>query len=813
MKKYLLLLTLLCLLRPIISHAQEHVVYGHVYDNETGESLIAATVYNPSTLKGTTTNEFGYYSLKLGNGPQTVCISFVGYNPYKIDLNLQKDTMIVVRLEPSAMLEEVVVTDNRPEVGVKSTRIGASNVPIDIVKNMPVLMSEPDLLKTIQALPGVQAGMTGTCGIHVRGGDPDQNLFLLDGMPLYNVNHLFGFMSVFQPEAIKHVDFYKSGFPARFGGRLSSIVDVRTKDGDMKKYYGSFSIGLLTSHINLEGPIVKDKTSFTISARRSYLDWMIQPFLEDDTKVGFGIYDVTAKLNHRFNDKYRLYFSIYNGRDFMNLKYKDNYESSVSESKIQQKWGNTLATMRLNTVIAPRLFNNTTIAYTGYLSDINNHSYDKYSYTYDWIDDNGNTKYYTNSNESTVDSDYRSSIKDYSVLTDFDFHIAPKHQAKFGASICQHEFRPDVQTIKMKDVSEDINLDTIQKISPNKIKSQEINFYVEDDFPICAALQANLGVHFSTYIVEEKTYFSAQPRASVSYVPHQDWRIKAGFCMMEQYVHMLSSSSLVMPTDLWVPVTKRIEPMKAYHYSVGGYYTGLKGWEMTAEAYYKHSNNLLEYKDGMSAMGSVTNWQDKVEMGTGDSYGLEMMAEKKTGKLTGWANYTLSKTDRKFPTINNGDRFPYKYDRRHCVNITMTYQLTNKIDLNAEWNFMSGAKSTVAVGNDVVYNYNYSYGDNGIMLPTDHTQGYVEVTSRYEGRNNYSLPCSHALNLGFNFHKQKKHGESIWTLSVVNVYNHKNPDYVYMGQEWDDTNKRFRSYIYKITILPVLPSFSYTFKF
>ncbi len=801
MKKIFLLFSFCCLLWNTLM-AQQPVIYGHIYDAQTGESLISANIYNPSTLKGTTSNEFGYFSLKLSPGAQKVQFSYVGYETFSLEVNMQRDTMVVVRLKPTTQLEEILVTDSRPEVGVKSTRMGASTVPLDIVNNMPVLLSEPDLLKTIQALPGVQSGMTGTCGIYVRGGDPDQNLFLLDGMPLYNVNHVFGFMSVFQAEAIKHVDFYKSGFPARFGGRLSSIVDVRTKDGDMKRYYGSFSVGLLTSHLNFEGPIIKDKTSFTVSARRSYLDWLITPFMKDDTKVGLGIYDLTAKLNHKFNDKYRLYFSIYNGRDFMKIAFKDKYENSYDESDMRQKWGNTLTTMRLNAVLAPRLFLNTTIAYTGYLSSIKNHSYTEVK----TLDDNV---------ESSVDSDYRSNIRDYSFLADFDFHIAPKHQAKFGASLCQHVFRPDVQTLKCKEQYEDHKTDNTQKISPNKISSQEINFYVEDDFPICRALQTNIGVHMSTYIVEDKTYFSAQPRLSFSYVPHQDWRVKAGFCVMEQYVHMLSTSSPIMPSDLWVPAPRRIEPTTASHYSVGGYYTGLNGWELTSEVYYKKSENLLEYKDGMSAMGSVTNWQDKVEMGQGFSCGLELMAEKKTGRITGWANYTLSKTDRHFKngTINNGLRFPYKYDRRHCINITLNYKLSDKIDLNAEWNYMTGARSTVPVGNDVVYDSSDGNSIPNVQLWPINGIGYLESAPRYDGRNNYKMPSSHALNVGFNFHKQKKHGEAIWSLSVVNVYNRKNPDWVYMSNKWDNNFGRSRYYIYKITVLPIMPSFSYTFKF
>ncbi len=793
MKKYFL--TLLFQLMALIATAQQHVIYGHIYDDATGESLISANIYNPSSLKGTTSNEYGYYSLRLPDGDQTVNISYVGYETMSLKLSLSADTMITIRLQPSAQLQEVVVTDNRPEVGVKSTRNGTTSLPLDIVRNMPVLLSEPDVLKTIQALPGVQPGMAGTCGIHVRGGDPDQNLFLLDGMPLYNVNHAFGFVSVFQAEAVKNVDFYKSSFPARFGGRLSSIVDVRTKDGDMKKYYGSFSIGLLTSHLNFEGPIIKDKTSLSVSARRSYLDWLIRPFFEDGEKAGMALYDVTTKLNHRFNDKCRLYLSFYNGRDRMYYGYQEDFDNNGYDDKMEQHWGNTLATMRLNTVIAPRLFCNTTVAYTGYKSIID-------SKTYDWY------KYYENTKktEYKTESSYKSGISDASVLSDFDFLIAPKHTAKFGAAVYFHEFRPDVQTLRYKTNDTDEALrDTSIAISPNKITAQEINAYIEDDFPITSTLQANAGVHLSWYNVEGKSYLSAQPRISFSWNPVHDWRIKGGFSLMEQYIHMLTSSDLIMPTDLWVPSTKAIRPMTATHYAIGAYYTGIKGWELTAESYYKKSKNLLEYKDGMSAMGSATNWQDKVEMGEGYSYGLELMAQKKTGSLTGWVNYTLSKTDRIFRngTINNGIRFPYKYDRRHVANITINYQLSKRVDINAEWNFMSGAKSTVAVGYDVVMEDDY---------PDVTDPGHTNIILKYEGRNNYSLPATHALNLGISLHKQKKHGESIWTLSAVNAYNHKNADIIYVeneiGDDWD-----LHTRIKQITIMPILPSFSYTFKF
>lgn len=435
------------LIAGIRAMAQDYVVYGHVYDAQTGESLIAANVYNPNTLRGTTTNEFGYYSLKMSKDNASICVSYVGYETFSMKLPLAADTMIVVRLVPNRTLKEIVVTDNRPEVGVNSTRMGASTVPLDIIRNMPMMLSEPDVLKTIQALPGVQSGMIGSSGIHVRGGDPDQNLFLLDGMPLYNVSHAFGLVSVFQPEAIKNVDFYKCSFPARFGGRLSSIVDVRTKDGDMKNYYGSFSIGLLTSHINLEGPIVKDRTSFIISARRSYFDWITYPIAKatmDGESLGMSIYDANIKINHKFSDRQRLYLFFYSGRDNIHYKWDGEWYNGGDKEKVKHRWGNTLATIRLNSVVSPRIFHNLTLAYTGYASNL-------YNYLNEWNkikDDNGQV---INTQEETTESEFKSGINDISLSSDFDFSITPVSHAKFGASVIYHNFHPDVQTSKYKE--------------------------------------------------------------------------------------------------------------------------------------------------------------------------------------------------------------------------------------------------------------------------------------------------------------------------------------------------------------------------
>lgn len=797
---------------PAATAKRRPVIFGHIYDAQSGESLIAANIYDPTLRVGTTTNEFGYYSLNLPQGRHSVRFSYTGYKPHDLDFHLNKDTLINIYLEPNEMLQEIIVEGDLPEVGVASTRMGASDIPLAQIKNTPAFLGEADVLKTIQGLPGVQHGLSGTSGLHVRGGDPDQNLFLLDGMPLYNVDHALGFFSVFQPEAIKKVNFYKGSFPARFGGRLSSIVDVRTNDGDMQRYHGSFSIGLLSSHIHFEGPIVKDRTSFIISARRSYLDLALKPFLDSGDEGGYTLYDINAKLNHRFNDRFRLYLSFYKGQDKVFYNGSSSYTSwytvngetkevelGGSRDKLRQTWGNTLFTVRLNSVINSRLFNNTTIAYTGYHSNIDI----KMS---EWQYPNGDK---SEKLDTHTDSRYRSNIEDFSVGTDFDLHFSPRHKAKFGGQFFLHRFRPDVQSVRFRDQDGATVSDSTTRIAPNSINAQELNLYVEDDFPITSSLQANAGIHASLFHVQGHSYWSAQPRISLNWRVADDWRIKSAFTMMQQHIHLLASSDLSLPTDLWVPVTKRVRPKRSEQYSVGGYFTGWDGWELSAETYYKHNRNLLDYIDGMSSIGSSLGWEDKVDMGRGKSYGLELMAQRTKGRLTGWANYTIARATRHYPSgsINQGRSFPYKYDRRHVANITTNYQLTPRIDLHAEWKYMSGARTTVPVGYMITIE-----PDNDFFSPYKSNAFDLKQKIRYESRNNYRVPASHQLNLGINFHRATKHGERIWNISVTNAYNHKNPDLV-LVDDIDQPDGSTRVRIRQVTILPIIPSFSYTYKF
>lgn len=788
--------------KPVV---RKHTISGYVTDKVSSETLIGANVYDNRKYQGTTTNSYGHYTITLPEGETELSFSYLGYVPQKHHFNLKKDTVLNIMMETNNMLEEVVVYSDKVESGLRATHTGAIDIPMAQIRNTPVILGEADVMKTIQSMPGVQAGVEGSAGLFVRGGSPDQNLILLDGIPIYNVDHLLGFFSVFTPEAMKKVTLFKSSFPARFGGRLSSVIDVRTNDGDMNNYHGVVSVGLLATRVNFEGPIVKDKTSFNVSLRRTYLDLFTKPFMDDDSKVGYYFYDINAKINHKFSDKNRLFLSVYHGNDYLSSEYTDEWGSegskTLSNDKTNGRWGNTIASARLNTIINNQIFNNTTVAFNQYKLNMNAKSYTQYK--------NEKNNYHTN---------YNSGIRDLSIQTDFDYNPLPKHHIKFGGGYIYHNFKPEVMTSRISSLSGYQTNDTLYNAKSNsQIHAHEISLYGEDEIQLTSRLRTNVGVHASGFHVQGKTYFSIQPRVAARYQLKPDVVIKASYSKMSQYINLLTSAPISMPTDLWVPVTKKIKPMNAHQYSLGGYYTGFKGWEFSAEAYYKEMNNILEYKDGTYMMGSSTSWEDKVEVGKGRSFGIELMAQKTIGKTTGWISYTLSKSDRKFAdgTINNGERFPFKYDRRHSVDLIINHKFNERIDIGASWTFMSGARATIS--KEVI----------AILIPEDdywHNVGemgghsHIKYEDYVEGRNNYKLPASHRLNVGINFHKKTKNGIRTWNFSIYNVYNAMNPTFVtrkvrageiYNGYE----NRNLVPVIKKFTLLPLVPAVTYTYKF
>jgi Outer membrane receptor proteins, mostly Fe transport len=559
---------------------RKYTISGYVTDVTSKETLIGANVFESNHHLGTTTNPYGFFSITLPEGSIALKFSYIGYKYEDCFIHLKKDTVINISLNSSNVLHEVTILSDKTETGLFATQMGAIDVPLQHIKNTPSVLGEADVIKSMQLLPGIQKGMDGSAGMYVRGGGPDQNLILLDGVPMYNVEHLFGFFSVFTPEAVKKVSLFKSSFPARFGGRLSSVLDVRTNDGDMEKYHGSFSVGLLAAKVNLEGPIVKGKTSFNISARRTYADLLITPFVKSDDNLGYYFYDVNAKINHKFSDKSRLFISTYNGRDVyhydFNSSEKNTYDSdfnsqhqtvnveTITKDKVNFNWGSTIIAGRWNYIFNNKLFSNTTLAFNDYHFKLGMLSFEK-------------EKRNSNYSEYNYQAKYNSGIKDWTYNIDFDYDPVPTHHVKFGVGYLYHNFCPEVTTSKIHEQeNEQLNDTTYQSASNNNVHAHEMSLYGEDNFNLTDRFRINAGVHISCFNVQNQSYFSIQPRISSRYQLTDDFALKASYTKMNQYIHLLSNSNISLPTDLWVPTTKKIEPMKANQYSIGGYYTGIK---------------------------------------------------------------------------------------------------------------------------------------------------------------------------------------------------------------------------------------------
>lgn len=778
------------------AQTKKFTVSGFVNDNESKEPLIGAGIL-ASSSKGSVTNSYGFYSITLEAGKHELLCSYIGYETIKINVDLRKDTTIIFSLKPGSSLSEAVVTAHK-KAGIHSTYMGSIEIPVEQIQNVPVLFGEADIMKAIQMMPGVQTGMEGTSGIYVRGGGPDENLMLLDGVPVYNVDHMLGLFSVFSPEAVKKVTLYKGSFPARYSGRISSIVDVRTNDGNMKRHQGVVGTGLLSSKFHIEGPIIKEKTAYSFSARGLHTLLFAPLIKKAGSPANYFFYDINAKITHRFNAKDKISASVYHGLDLLkmnlnNARFDTGEESPIALTSTENswiKWGNTVGALRWNHVFNGKLFANTTLAYNRYKMNIGLES-----------KSNIKNKEDNTYNENRLKASYDSGIRDISGRMDFDYKPSEKHLLRFGGEYIFHTFIPETRTVREFESSNGKTLtDTLVNNSGDeRLYGHEVSLYAEDDWLIGSRLTLNPGVHFALFHTYGKTYFSPEPRFSIKYDFGKGFSAKAAYSRMGQYVHLLSSSQITLPTDLWVPITKNIRPVFSNQYSIGAYYSGLSGWEFSLEAYYKQMKNILEYKEGVIFLGSSAKWYDKVEMGRGRALGLEVFIQKTKGSTTGWLGYTMARSDRLFEGINNGKSFPYKYDRRHSISLFMNHKFSSKFDIGGAWTFSTGGTMTV---------------------PTRHSMAGIpgEAPERYDyvsSRNNYRMPPSHRLNIGFNFRKQKKRRERIWNISFYNVYNAMNPNFIFLETKYQPSDEEVGHtfVLKKVTILPILPSFSYTLKF
>ena len=817
MKRKIYILLFL-LMMPVVLSAQNATVSGTVTDSRTGETLIGATVVDVRSGKGTVTNVYGHYSLTLRRDSVMLKVTFVGYRPQEFAMRLDRNHELNIELSPSVQLDEVTVTAER--LGdTRSSQMSAVQMPVERIKSVPVMFGEADIIKALQLMPGVQSGSEGNSGMYVRGGGPDENLFLLDGVPLYNVSHLGGFFSAFNTDAVKNVTLYKGSFPARFGGRLSSVLDVTQNNGNDKEIHGNASIGLISAKFSVEGPIVKERTTFSLSARRTYAELFLIPAImalnemtSDDEELpdtpeaanakfdaGYYFYDLNAKVTHKFNDKSRLYGSFYLGEDFVHGKVKT--VTSLNEDVMmgfKNGWGNMIGSLRWNYALSPKVFMNASLSYTQYRNNIV-----------------GNIEKLMTPNDphpSTITGDYSSGIREATARVDFDFTPSPDHNVKFGSSFTRHWFTPEVASGSV-DYFDSIQMNgafTMDTSIFNEIvPANEMVAFIEDDWTIGEAVKINYGLHLSGFFVQDTFYPSIQPRVSGRVMLTDDLSIKAGYAYMTQYVHLLSTSSISLPTDLWVPVTKRVKPMQSHQVAGGLFYSRSGIADFSVEAYYKRMSNLIEYKDGATFFGSSEHWERLVFAGDGWSYGVEFLMQRDIGRLTGWVAYTWSRTMRHFnrpgQVLNNGNPFPAKYDRRHDISIVFSYKFSDQFDVSATWVFSTGNTATLSM-----QRYPIASDD-----PDDYynppVRGGAGQLAYFEGRNNYRMPNYHRLDIGANFHRKFKHCRRTINVSVYNVYNRQNPYMIY--QTSAETYRNYPSALMQLSIFPIIPSVAYTLYF
>lgn len=772
-----------------VSYAQRITISGTVKDGESGEALIGVNIFDSKNEKGTITNNYGFFSYSTFDQEVELVFSYVGYESKLYSLNLENDSTLEVSLFLAGQLEEVVIEGERSDPIQESTQMGAITVPIREIKNLPALMGEVDVFKVMQLLPGVQSGSEGTSGIYVRGGSPDQNLVLLDGVPVYNASHLFGFFSVFNEGAINNVELIKGGFPARYGGRLSSVIDISMKEGNMKEFQGEGSIGLISSKVTLEGPIKKDRTSFLFSGRRTYLDLIARPIIKKssngETNAGYYFYDLNTKVNHIIDKKNRLYLSYYGGNDVGNSKYRDTWDNGNGTIETNEKvglgWGNHIGAIRWNYLFSRRLFANFTGTITRYkfrlFSDFKDSYYPLHEEPY----------------EEVFRADYSSGIRDLALKADFEFIPNPNHYLRWGGNWINHRFTPGVFVSK-----ENLEEEFTEGGTPSD--SQEFSLYLEDDFAIGDRFKFNIGGHFSGFLADTKSYTSFQPRISGRFLVDPSSSIKFSYARMAQFIHLLTNAGLGLPTDLWVPSTDNIAPQQSWQAALGFFRKIGPGIELSTEAYYKNMQGVIEYKDGASFLNTTEDWQEKVTAGQGRSYGVELLIQKKTGKTTGWIGYTLSKTERQFDDLNFGKWFPFRYDRRHDISVVAVHQLSERIDLSGTWVFGTGNFITVPT-----QRYQAS--------PIEMQEGFVYFRVPYvdyiEARNNFQMKSYHRMDFGINFHKVKKWGRRTWNISVYNVYSRMNPFYMDISYNYDEQKNQLRQF----SLFPIVPSASYRFTF
>lgn len=765
--------------------AERFVLNGYIKDSLSGETIIGATISVNGQSKGVASNQYGFYSITLDKGIYVINVSHVSYLGKSFEITLHDNISLNAEMVSKASaINEVVVYSKRRDGNVKNAQMGKLDLSMNQIKNIPAFMGEIDLLKALQLLPGVRNAGEGNAGFYVRGGGPDQNLIILDDAVVYNPGHLFGFFSVFNSDAIKNVSLIKGGMPAQYGGRLSSVVDVVMKDGNSNKLQMDGGIGLVASRFSIQGPIKKNKASFIVSARRTYIDALIKPFIKKSSSFygsGYYFYDLNAKVNYKFSEKDRLYLSGYFGRDVF------DFVNGKRSFKTNIPWGNSTATLRWNHVFNRRLFSNTTLVYNDY-------------------------KFKFSAAQENFEIGLSSGIKDGTFKTDFDYYPLPNHKLKFGGLLTYHKFIPNVASGRQDSVIFRPNNES------NKYAA-EAALYIQDDWELGEKWKINYGLRYTSFtqvgpykryvkdadgnkldstvygdLKPVKTYGGLEPRVTIRYAIDDETSLKAAVSRNYQYIHLVSNSGNTLPTDLWVPSTYIVKPQISWQYAAGFFKNFADNkYETSVEVYYKDMQNQVDYKEGYTP--SLKDPEEEFVFGRGWSYGAEFLVNKQKGQLTGWIGYTLSWTWRKFTQLNDGEKFPTRYDRRHDLSVVANYEK------NSKWKF--GAVFVYGTGNAITLPERF-YFINGVL------------TQEYSKLNQYRMKAYHRLDLSATFTpvpKKPKKVISYWVFSIYNAYSRLNPYFIYFDQEGSAANGDLKVEARQVSLFPVIPAVTWNFKF
>lgn len=783
-----------------------YTINGILEDAGTGERLIEANVLEARSGRGTTTNEYGYYSLTLPPGPIALSFSYVGYRSAAYSGYLMEGQRRDVKLAPELTLQAVEVVEQKslPKAPI-SLGNGNMQLSMEQIEQLPALAGEADVMRSLHLMPGVQTGTDGIGGLHVRGGNNGHNLIMIDGVPVYNVAHAAGLFSVFNTNAVRSAKLYRGGFPARYGGRLSSVLDIRTKDGNKHEFGARGDVGLLSGRLTLEGPIQKGKSSFIFSGRRSLVGWYLQPLAEslweEESQQGqldYHFHDLNAKLNFELSEKDNLYFSLYQGRD----RYGRNGERSDTLSIIdntsptpvsalarhhfseQIGWNNTVASLQWTHLFGERLFGRMTAYYSGLQVGMH----------YSRADSLTRLASGSVTDRSISIGDYGSRARDAGLRLDFDYQIQPEHSLRFGLNAIQHSFLPGVLSLQI-DQKENTGAPHPSR-QERRLNAMEYAAYMENEIALGPALQLNAGLHLAAFSTTSKTYTSLQPRISAQWKPRPRLQLGTYFSKMTQFIHLLSNETHGLPAELWVPVTDDIRPQQGWQLGSSVAWHWSKGWTLSGELYAKRMRQLLAYSEGTLL---TNDWEQNVTAGTGRAHGLELMLEKRVGKTYGWASYGLAWADRQFPLINKGQPFPYRYDRRHDFKLALVHRFSDWLEASATWVVNSGFAFSLPI---VQYQ---------IFIPE---RGPIKAVDFGE-RNRLRMPLYHRLDLGINIYVETDEVKHTLRLGVYNAYNRRNPVYYDLRDRYvpsDDGLEREATFV-PVWLLPLMPSLNYSLQF